>query len=84
MTQLWEDWEPAVDLYNCNVPLGFRGPDGNPVQPQCLCTSVDPISYASLYSKLSPASKLAGCVAAGPHTVSVVYALVKEALPTLF
>ena len=52
MSELWENWEAGVDLYNCNVPLGFRGPDGNPVQPQCLRTSVDPISYASLYSKL--------------------------------
>ena len=51
MKELWEDWDEGVDLYNCNVPLGFRGPDNNPVQPQCLRTSVDPLSYASLYGE---------------------------------
>ncbi len=51
VSDLWENWDEGVDLYNCNVPLGFKGPDGNPVQPQTLRTSVDPISYASLYSK---------------------------------
>ena len=61
MKELWESWEEGVDLYNCNVPLGFRGSDGNPVQPQTLRTTVDPISYASLYSE--PSNRLRSCSA---------------------
>ena len=53
MKELWEEWEEGVDLYNCNVPLGFKGPDSNPVQPQSLRTSVDPLSYTSLYGEQS-------------------------------
>ena len=49
--ELWENWDEGVDLYNCNVPLGFRGPDNKPVEPRSLRTSIDPLSYASLYGE---------------------------------
>ncbi len=55
-TQLWEDWQAddvQADVFNVNVPLGFKTVDGTPVKPEVLHTTVDMQSqYSSLYSKL--------------------------------
>lgn len=49
ITDLWWDWEPRVDLYNVNVPLGFRDEKGTPVEPDIRRTPIDRASYSSLY-----------------------------------
>ncbi len=55
-TQLWEEWQSddvQADVFNVNVPLGFKTVDGTPVKPEVLHTTVDMQSqYSSLYSKL--------------------------------
>lgn len=55
-TQLWEEWQSddvQADVFNVNVPLGFKTVDGTPVKPEVLRTTVDMQSqYSSLYSKL--------------------------------
>jgi len=55
-TQLWEEWQcddVQADVFNVNVPLGFKTVDGTPVKPEVLHTTVDMQSqYSSLYSKL--------------------------------
>ena len=54
-TQLWEEWQSGdveADVFNVNVPLGFKTVDGTPVKPEVLRTTVDMQSqYSSLYSK---------------------------------
>lgn len=54
-TQLWEEWQSGAveaDVFNVNVPLGFKTVDGTPVKPEVLHTTVDMQSqYSSLYSK---------------------------------
>lgn len=56
-TQLWEEWQSSTveaDVFNVNVPLGFKTVDGTPVKPEILRTTVDMQSqYSSLYSKPS-------------------------------
>lgn len=53
--QLWEEWQSGstdADVFNVNVPLGFKTVDGSPVNPEVLRTTVDMQSqYSSLYSK---------------------------------
>ncbi len=55
-TQLWEEWQSddvQADVFNVNVPLGFKTVDGTPVKPEVIHTTVDMQSqYSSLYSKL--------------------------------
>ena len=55
-TQLWQDWQAGTvqaDVFNVNVPLGFKTVDGKPVEPEVLHTTVDMQSqYSSLYSAL--------------------------------
>lgn len=55
MTELWQDWQAGnveADVFNVNVPLGFKTVDGAPVKPEVLRTTVDMQSqYSSLYSK---------------------------------
>ena len=59
-TQLWEEWQcdnVQADVFNVNVPLGFKAVDGTPVKPEVLHTTVDMQSqYSSLYSKLAAQS----------------------------
>ena len=54
-TQLWEEWQSGTveaDVFNVNVPLGFKTVEGTPVKPEILRTTVDMQSqYSSLYSK---------------------------------
>lgn len=54
--QLWEEWASGgteADVYNVNVPLGFRTVDGTPVEPEVLRTTVDMQSqYSSLYKPI--------------------------------
>ena len=54
-TQLWEDWQSdtvQADVFNVNIPLGFKTVDGKPVKPEVLHTTVDMQSqYSSLYSE---------------------------------
>ena len=54
-TQLWEEWQSGTveaDVFNVNVPLGFKTVEGTPVKPEVLRTTVDMQSqYSSLYSK---------------------------------
>lgn len=54
-TQLWEEWQSddvQADVFNVNVPLGFKTVDGTPVKPEVLHTTVDMQSqYSSLYSE---------------------------------
>lgn len=56
-TQLWEEWQSdtvKADVFNVNVPLGFKSVEGKPVKPEVLRTVVDMQSqYSSLYSKSS-------------------------------
>ena len=56
-TQLWEEWRSdtvEADVFNVNVPLGFKTVEGTPVKPEVLRTTVDMQSqYSSLYSKPS-------------------------------
>lgn len=56
-TQLWEEWQSdtvEADVFNVNVPLGFKTVEGTPVKPEVLRTVVDMQSqYSSLYSKSS-------------------------------
>ena len=53
--QLWEEWQSntvEADVFNVNVPLGFKTVEGTPVKPEILRTTVDMQSqYRSLYSK---------------------------------
>lgn len=55
MTELWQEWQTnkvEADVFNVNVPLGFKTVDGTPVSPEILRTTVDMQSqYSSLYSK---------------------------------
>ena len=55
VTELWQDWQAGdveADVFNVNVPLGFKTVDGTPVTPEVLRTTVDMQSqYSSLYSK---------------------------------
>lgn len=55
-TQLWEEWQSGTveaDVFNVNVPLGFKTVEGTPVEPEILRTTVDMQSqYSSLYSEL--------------------------------
>ena len=57
-TQLWEEWqstETEADVFNVNVPLGFKTVDGAPMAPKVLRTIVDMQSqYSSLYSECAP------------------------------
>ncbi|KAL3149811.1 hypothetical protein ABBQ38_013636 [Trebouxia sp. C0009 RCD-2024] len=52
-TQLWEEWQSGTveaDVFNVNVPLGFKTVEGTPVEPEILRTTVDMQSqYSSLY-----------------------------------
>lgn len=54
-TQLWEEWQSGTveaDVFNVNVPLGFKTVEGTPVKTEVLRTTVDMQSqYSSLYSK---------------------------------
>ena len=54
-SQLWEEWQSGdvkADVFNVNVPLGFKTVDGRPVEPEVLRTTVDMQSqYSSLYSE---------------------------------
>ena len=54
-SQLWEQWQSGdvkADVFNVNVPLGFKTVDGRPVEPEVLHTAVDMQSqYSSLYSE---------------------------------
>ena len=56
-TQLWEEWQSdtvEADVFNVNVPLGFKTVESIPVKPEILRTTVDMQSqYTSLYSKPS-------------------------------
>jgi len=69
-TQLWEEWQSddvQADVFNVNVPLGFKTVDGTPVKPEVLHTTVDMQSqYSSLYSKFlacnHPGSKVLSCL----------------------
>ena len=50
--QLWQQWGEQVDVYNVNVPLGFKDASGAPVQQEVVRTEVDMVSsYQTLYSK---------------------------------
>lgn len=55
-SQLWEEWQSEAveaDVFNVNVPLGFKTVEGTPVKPEILHTTVDMQSqYSSLYSEL--------------------------------
>ncbi|KAA6421610.1 MAG: hypothetical protein FRX49_08553 [Trebouxia sp. A1-2] len=55
-TQLWEEWQSddvQADVFNVNVPLGFKTVDGTPVKPEVLRTTVDMQSqYSSLYKAI--------------------------------
>ena len=51
MTDLWWDWDHRAELYNVNVPLGFRDEKGQRIEPEVIQTTVDRASYSSLYSK---------------------------------
>ena len=54
-TQLWDEWQSGdveADVFNVNVPLGFKTVEGAPVKPEVLHTTVDMQSqYSSLYSE---------------------------------
>ena len=54
VTDLWWDWRPSVELYNVNVPLGFRDEKGQRVEPEVIFTAIDRASYTSLYSTSRP------------------------------
>ncbi|BDA43778.1 probable 5'-nucleotidase SurE [Coccomyxa sp. Obi] len=58
VTDLWWDWQQGVEVYNVNVPLGFKDEKGQRVEPKILRTTVDRASYSSLYreSETEPAS----------------------------
>lgn len=60
MTDLWQEWEDGqvkADVFNVNVPLGFKTVDGTPVKPQVLRTTLDMQSqYSSLYSEYPKAA----------------------------
>lgn len=58
VSQLWADWpttdkeEDKVHVFNVNVPLGFRDPQGRAITPSIAWTSIDTSSlYQSLYCK---------------------------------
>ena len=55
VTELWQEWQDGdviADVFNVNVPLGFKTVDGTAVKPEVLRTTVDMQSqYSSLYSK---------------------------------
>lgn len=55
-SQLWEEWQSGTveaDVFNVNVPLGFKTVEGTPVKPEILRTTVDMQSqYSSLYSEI--------------------------------
>ena len=51
--QLWQQWDDDVDIFNVNVPLGFKDASGAPVQQDVVRTQVDMVSsYQTLYSEL--------------------------------
>ena len=52
--QLWQHWDEKVDVFNVNVPLGFKDASGAPVQQEVVPSEVDMVSsYQTLYSELS-------------------------------
>lgn len=55
-SQLWEEWQSGdvkADVFNVNVPLGFKTVNGRPVEPEVLHTTVDMQSqYSSLYKAI--------------------------------
>ena len=51
--QLWQHWDEKVDVFNVNVPLGFKDASGAPVRQEVVRTEVDMMSsYQALYSEL--------------------------------
>ena len=51
--QLWQQWDESVDVFNVNVPLGFKDASGTPVRQEVIQTEVDMTSsYQTLYSEL--------------------------------
>ena len=77
-TQLWQEWqssETTADVFNVNVPLGFKTVDGTPVAPEVLRTTVDMQSqYSSLYSRC-PLRCLLVCMLMTPLLPSNPFAL---------
>lgn len=76
-TQLWEEWQSnavEADVFNVNVPLGFKTVEGTPVKPEILRTTVDMQSqYSSLYSK-----PLRSCMAHCPNAAASCQIAVKS------
>ena len=62
--QLWQHWDENVDVFNVNVPLGFKDASGAPVRQEVIRSEVDMVSsYQTLYSELSGLRATCGSLA---------------------